>query len=177
MSRIKSEISNTFDEVYRWFDMKDELMYRAGNGGGWSIAEVLEHISLTNQYLLILIRKGAIKSLEKATSESYRHLLEGYDMDWARMELIGNPTAFAWHRPDHMVPTGNVSLEDVKNKLRLQEKECLDLLEQLAEGQGVLYKTTMSVNNLGKLDVYHYIVFLVEHARRHLVQMKQIAMI
>lgn len=177
MSRIKSELSNTFDEVYGWFDVQNEVMYSVGRDGGWSIAEVLEHISLTNYYLLILIRKGAIKSLEMAAQESYRHLLEGYDIDWAKMELIGKPGAFKWHRPAHMVPTGSVSLEDVKNRLRLQEKECLDLLEQLAEGQGVLYKTTMSVNNLGKLDVYHYMVFLVEHTRRHLVQMKQIAMI
>lgn len=177
MSRIRGELASTFSEVYGWFDMQEDQLHGLRLNGGWSIAEILEHISLTNHYLLILIRKGAIKALEKAAHESYRHLLDGYDIDWAKMELIGRPEAFNWQRPDHMVPTGNVSLDAVKDKLCLQEEECLDLLSQLSDGQGVLYKTTMSVNNLGKLDVYHYIVFLVEHAKRHLVQMEKIVMI
>ena len=52
--------------------------------------------------------------------------------------------------------------------------ECLSCLDQLKNGEGVLHKTTMSVNDLGKIDVYHYIVFLVQHAKRHLVQMDKI---
>jgi hypothetical protein len=32
----------------------------------------------------------------------------------------------------------------------------------------------MSVNNLGKLDVYQYIYFLSLHAERHLQQLKKI---
>jgi hypothetical protein len=30
----------------------------------------------------------------------------------------------------------------------------------------------MSVNNLGKLNVYEYVYFLAQHARRHLTQMQ-----
>jgi hypothetical protein len=37
-----------------------------------------------------------------------------------------------------------------------------------------LCKTMMSVNNIGKIDVYHYICFLVQHAKRHITQMEKI---
>ena len=43
----------------------------------------------------------------------------------------------------------------------------------MPNGEGVLYQTTMSVNNLGKIDVYEYIYFLARHAQRHLEQMER----
>ena len=60
--------------------------------------------------------------------------------------------------------------------VKLNEKlnDCLHLLSQIENGEGVLHKTTMSVNGLGKIDVYHYMYFLVQHARRHLLQMENI---
>jgi hypothetical protein len=42
----------------------------------------------------------------------------------------------------------------------------------LSNGEGALYKTTMSVNSLGKIDVYEYIYFLAQHGRRHIGQME-----
>jgi hypothetical protein len=43
----------------------------------------------------------------------------------------------------------------------------------MPNGEGILYKTTMSVNDLGKIDVYQYIYFLAQHAKRHLAQMER----
>ena len=174
MSRIRTELTGTFDEVLQWFDVEADKLYGVPENGGWSIAKILEHISLTNHYLLILIRKGAIKSLERSRDENYRALLEGYAPDWDRLELIGQPGAFQWDRPAHMEPSGEVDMGAVRNKLLLQEQECLNLLDQLKDGEGVLCKTGMSVNNLGKLDTYEYIYFLVQHAKRHIVQMQKI---
>jgi hypothetical protein len=175
MSRIKVELTNTFDEVYGWFDMPDERLHFAPQNGGWTIAQILEHISLTNHYLLILIRKGAIKALEKSRNENYRDLLKDYELDWDKLELIGQPGAFRWHRPEHMEPSGTKSMNSVKADLQLQVKECMDLMDQMSQGEGTLYKTMMTVNGLGKIDVYHYICFLVQHAKRHIVQMQKVA--
>lgn len=174
MSRIRTELTSTFDEVLDWFNVSEQVLYKQPAAGGWCIADILEHISLTNKYLLILIRKGTIRALECSRHEDHRHLLANYELDWKRLELIGQPGAFTWHRPEHMEPSGIMPPEEVKRILQMQELECLELLDQLKEGQGVLYKTTMTVNNLGKIDVYHYIYFMVQHARRHIVQMQQL---
>jgi hypothetical protein len=174
MSKIRTELISTFDEVLGWFDINDDQLHAMPEQGGWSIAQVLEHISLTNQYLLILIRKGTIKALEKSRDESYRDLLAGYEPDWQKLELIAQPGAFKWHRPEHMEPAGSIDMSVLKKTLQLQVKECQDLLDQLKNGEGILHKTMMTVNSLGKLDVYQYIYFLVQHARRHLVQMEHL---
>jgi hypothetical protein len=134
----------------------------------------LEHISLTNHFLLILIRKGTIKSIEKASNTDYSELLVNYDLDWEKLKVIGEHRAFKWNRPDHMEPTNEIPLSDVKIKLEQQLQECISLIDQIPNGEGVLYKTMMSVNNLGKIDVYHYIYFLIQHIRRHLRQMEKL---
>lgn len=74
-----------------------------------------------------------------------------------------------------MEPTGDKELGQIRALLEEQISECRELLKKLANGEGLLYTTTMTVNNLGKLDVYQYINFLCQHAKRHIVQMERIS--
>jgi len=174
INRIKNELIQAFDDLFNWFEIEDKLLDYPPANGGWTIRQILEHITLTNHFLLILIRKGTSKSIEKANSAEYSNLLFGYDLDWEKLKLIGEHRSFEWNRPQHMEPTNKTLLIDVQEKLFEQEQECLLLLSGIPNGEGILYKTMMSVNNLGKIDVYHYIYFLVQHLNRHLTQMKKI---
>jgi len=174
INKIRNEISSVFDEVYTWFDVNDNLLNYEPQNGGWNIRKVLEHISLTNHFLLILIKKGTIKATAKSKNTDYAHLLIDYDLDWNKLKAIGEHQSFYWNRPEHMEPTGTADLAEIKNKLQQQLIEYLGYLDQLKNGEGILYKTTMSVNDLGKIDVYHYLLFLAQHAKRHLMQMEKI---
>jgi hypothetical protein len=174
IDRIKEELINTFDDVDRWFEIDENLSGYKPLNGGWSIKEILEHISLTNHFLLILIKKGTKKAVELSAMENFSGALVNYDLDWHRLKTIGEHNSFEWNRPAHMEPTGKESMDVVRKGLKDQLKECLDCLQQLTNGEGVLYKTTMTVNGLGKIDVYHYLFFLAQHAKRHLMQMRKI---
>ena len=72
-----------------------------------------------------------------------------------------------------MEPSGEKSLKSVKTLLNEQLERCLAHLKAMPNGEGILYKTTMSVNALGKIDVYEYIYFLAQHAERHITQMEK----
>jgi hypothetical protein len=61
----------------------------------------------------------------------------------------------------------------VRQQLHDQLVQALGCLDRLPAGQGVLHQTTMSVNNLGKLNVYEYLYFLAQHARRHVRQLQE----
>lgn len=172
--RIKNDLTNVFDELFLWFESKDELLDYLPVNGGWNIRELLEHVSLTNHFLLILIRKGVTKSKELAKHEDFEKVLEEYVFDWDGLKVIGEHKSFEWNRPKHMEPTGILSLNEIELTLKEQILECLSLLDQVPNGEGVLYKTMMSVNDLGKIDVYHYIYFLVQHLNRHLTQIKNV---
>ena len=47
-------------------------------------------------------------------------------------------------------------------------------LVALGHGEGSLYTVRMSVQNLGKMDMYQWLYFLALHQRRHIAQMEQV---
>jgi hypothetical protein len=174
INRIRTELISTFDDMFDWFSVDDTMLYYSPASGGWNVKQILEHISLTNHYLLILIRKGVTKAMEKSQKENYLELADSYDLNWEKLKTIGQYKSFIWNRPEHMEPTGKEAMENIKSKLDAQLQECLGYLGKMRNGEGILFKTMMTVNNLGKIDMYHYIYFLAQHAKRHLAQMEKI---
>jgi hypothetical protein len=174
INRIQHELIIAFDDLGRWIESDEKELDYLPVDGGWTIRQILEHISLTNHFLLILIRKGTLRSIELAATTDYSKLLVDYDLDWKNLKLIGEHRSFEWNRPQHMQPTSSIPLIEVKERLFEQKEECLSILKRIPNGEGILYKTMMSVNNLGKIDVYHYLYFLVQHIRRHLTQMAKV---
>ena len=174
LTNLTRDLIRTFAVVDEWFDKGDALHRHKPALGGWSAGEVLEHIMLTNHYLLLLIEKGQEKALHRKTAEALEEQLKDYTLANPKLLEIGQHKSFAWERPEHHEPTGSRSLVEVRKEIRDQLYRCLFTLEMLPDGEGVLHKITMSVNDLGKLDVYQYIYFLALHARRHITQLEKI---
>jgi hypothetical protein len=173
LQNLRRELIRTFAVVDEWFDKSDPLHHFKPAHGGWSVAEVLEHITLTNHYLLIIIEKGQEKALNKfhRKENNIDEKLKDYTLAIPGLLKVGEHKSFQWHRPDHHQPQGDKPLGELRFLLRDQLFRCLYVLECLPKGEGILHQTTMTVNDLGKLDVYQYIYFLSLHARRHVTQM------
>ena len=172
---LKRELIRTFAVVDEWFDKDHTLRCHKPSSGGWSVNEVLEHVMLTNHFLLIIIMKGREKALKKRETLSGSEIVpENYSLSNSALLEIAQPNAFVWQRPEHHLPSGQKPLYKIRHEIRDQLDECLITLELLPNGEGVLHQTTMSVNNLGKLDVYQYVYFLALHAQRHIKQMDKI---
>jgi len=172
IAQIRSALVNTFTAIDTWFEQDATLRDYRPSSGGWTIGEILEHIGLTNHYLLILIDKAARKALQNTHNLALEAELQGYAFRWDKLAEVGLHKSFAWTRPEHMEPTGTKPLAEVRAQLQEQMNQCLAVLSHLPNGEGILYRTTMTVNDLGKLDVYEYIYFLVQHGQRHLTQMQ-----
>jgi DinB superfamily len=170
---IKQHLIETTENINTWFDQPEALRNYRPSSNGWTINEVLEHIALTSHFLLKLIDKGGEKAIKKAAETDLETALEAYRFEDAKLTEVGLHQSFAWERPEHMIPTGQVSLDEVKTTINEQTQRCLVWLERLKNGEGILAKTTMTVNGLGKIDVYQYIYFLSQHAQRHITQMQK----
>jgi hypothetical protein len=168
IATVRDTLTSVFAEVDAWFDRPEEVRAFRPPNGGWTIDEVLEHVTLTNHYLLLVIRKSTGKALARAARQG--QVVEG-ESDLRLLDPIGERGSFAWSRPDHMVPTGRRSSDEVRSLMRGQVRECLDLLGRLGDGKGSLHRVRMSVNECGRLDVYQWLQFLALHARRNLAQM------
>jgi hypothetical protein len=168
VATVRDTLTSIFAEVDAWFDKPEDVRAFRPPDGGWTVDEVLEHVTLTNHFLLLVIRKSTGKAMARATRQGPVTVGES---DLRLLDPIGQRGSFAWSRPDHMVPTGRKSSDEVRSLMRDQVRECLDLLGRLSRGEGSLRRVRMSVNDCGRLGVYQWLHFLVLHARRHLDQM------
>jgi len=173
LTEIKGQLTNSFAHIDAWFDKEEAVREYQPRGGGWSVNQILEHIGLTNFFLLKLIRRGTQKALLNTRNLDLNTELAAYEFHREKLTEIGIHRSFDWIRPEHMEPRGEKSLSEVRQQLYEQLAECLDCLEQLSHGKGVLYRTTMTVNGLGKIDVYEYLYFLAQHGQRHITQMQR----
>ena len=171
IQQIKLHLITTHSEILSWFDKEVALKNYEPKNGDWSVNEILEHIALTSHFLFILIDKGTNKAIKNIQNQSLEKLLFEFDYDLDRLNSIGITQSFEWARPEHMQPKGIKSEFEIKEELIGQLNKCLNQLDKLENGEGLLYKTTMTVNQLGKLNVYEYIYFLSKHAERHIQQM------
>jgi hypothetical protein len=173
LAELSSYLTATFALVDEWFDQPAALREYRPADLGWTTNEVLAHIGLTNHYLLILIEKGTAKALANTQGRILVAELAAYEFPREKLAAIGVLHAFAWVRPEHMEPHLNqLPLPAICQQLRDQLAQVLGYLNHLSNSEGLLYKTTMIVNDLGKLNVYEYVYFLAQHARRHLTQMQ-----
>ncbi|WBV52083.1 DinB family protein [Chryseobacterium gambrini] len=169
---IKTHLKFSFDEVDKWFDKDSKTLNCKPANGSWTVQQILEHIYLTNFYLLILIEKGSKKAMR-----NYLHLdlnleIKNYRFNQEKFEEVGKYGSFEWIRPEHMEPKGELNLNEIRSLITQQYHQCLSYLDLMKNGEGLLCKTTMTVNELGKINVYEYIYFLSLHAQRHVTQMR-----
>jgi gamma-glutamylcyclotransferase (GGCT)/AIG2-like uncharacterized protein YtfP len=172
LQTIQIHLIRTHARVLAWFDESDATKHYRPADGGWTIMEILEHIALTSHFLMILIEKGTRKALEKVDPAELEAMKQTFHYDLGQLDEIGIHQSFAWVRPEHMEPKGEKTETEIKNELIEQLHQCLGHLDTLKNGEGLLYKTTMTVNGLGKINVYEYIYFLSKHAERHIGQME-----
>lgn len=172
IQNIKTHLKLSFHEVDKWFDKDSKTLNYQPSNGGWTVQQILEHIYLTNFYLLILIEKGSKKAMRNYNDLDVNNEIKNYSFNQEEFEKVGEYGAFEWIRPEHMEPKGELDLEEVRSLISLQYHQCVNYLDLMKNGEGLLCKTTMTVNDLGKINVYEYIYFLSLHAQRHLTQMQ-----
>ena len=169
---IRLSLVRVFSETNTWFQESETIRSFKERDDQWSVNQVLEHIVLTNHYLLMIIDKGRSKALQRDDEEVV--LPEDMGAHLEKLDLVGIHKSFDWHRPEHMEPRGTFSEDEIRYLLRYQLQRCIYNLEQMKSGEGFKIRTTMTVNNLGKIDVYQYLYFLVKHIERHLSQMQEL---
>lgn len=168
IAAVRNAVIDAFAEVDAWFDRPAAVRAFRPASGGWTIDEVLEHISLTNHFLMLTLRKSVATAVARAARGE--PIPEG-ESDLERLDAIGQRGSFSWIRPEHMEPTGRAMSADVRALLHAQKAECLAFLDRMGRGEGALCHLRMSVNRLGRIDLYQWLFFLAQHAHRHLQQM------
>ncbi len=170
IKEVREQIATAADRLDAFFELPGPaLAYRPADGG-WTASEILEHVTLTSHYLLLIIRPHCAKAARRAAKQP----APVGESDLARLAPVGHPDAFPWIRPEHMEPTGTADPAAVRATMASQFAECVALLDGLPPGAGALVTVRMSVQALGRMDMYQWLVFLALHAQRHAVEIERI---
>lgn len=160
-----------FDALAALARTQSELLSRRPEPDSWSAAEVLEHVLLTDRFLLMLIDKLA------ATCRRRRERGDpwpAHGPDFTAIEAIA-AREYAWSHPEHMTPGGGRDGADLASALELDRERVLTLLGELPAGEGTLHRIRMSMvpREDDRLDLYEYVLVLVLHAERHVRQARR----
>lgn len=169
-ARLAADLAARFDALDARLEVTPEAWRARPAPESWSVAEVLEHVTLTQRFLLVLV--------EKLRDRAVKRLARGLDWPDAPPEeaflerLAGR--AMAWSHPEHMGPTGGVERDELCARLAEQRARCLAPLAELPSGEGTLHRIRMSVVDR-RLDLYQYLRVVELHAARHVDQIDRAA--
>jgi len=171
---IRNELIRAISGLDGWFDCEEAMLNHRSSSVGCSVRELLEHVMLTNRFLLNFIDQGSDKAIGQKYVGDISDLLKDYSLESQVLAQSGMLKSLDMTEHDPAAATGKASLPAVRREIREQLDRCLIHLELLKNGEGILYKTSISVDGSAKLDVYQNIYLLVLHARRNLDHLNKI---
>lgn len=115
IQNIKTHLKLGFDEVDRWFEKDNVTLNFQPSNGGWTVQQILEHIYLTNFYLLISIEKGSKKAMRNYLDLDLNLEIKNYNFNQEKFEKVGEYGAFEWIRPEHMEPKEELNLNEIRD--------------------------------------------------------------
>lgn len=172
IAALRARLADSFAQVSAWLDAPADTWARAPQDGGWSVGEIVEHVEITNGYLMRLCQKLYDTSMRRAERG------ETWSEAPPRFEHLDRVAArsFRWPHPTHMAPTGTPSRDELRVRLDEQARTCDEWLARTADGRGTLHTIRLSLlEEDDRLDLYQYLYFLGLHMRRHLAQIERTA--
>lgn len=156
-------------ELCRQFVAADEPLWSTRPApDAWSAREILEHVTLTDHFLLILVDKLSQRCRKRLARGDEVPTQSASTVD---LEHIAR-REFTWPHPEHMTPTGTLGPAELDRQLCADRDRCLALLDEFPTGGGALHTIRMSVVD-ARLDLYQFLAVIDLHARRHVRQLER----
>lgn len=166
---IERELIRTYAVLDAWFDEEPGVLQYLPAGGGRCCSEVLEQLMHTNGNLLSSIEMACREAHTRAAGAAVADTI-----DWSRYTLH---EAIALERCMHTLYTAaatqTLSHDDIRSRMRGQLGMCLAHLDTLCHGEGILYKTTLPMQEPLTLDVYQHLYFLAHFGRSHVARLEE----
>jgi hypothetical protein len=151
-----------------WLAAEEALWAQRPAPQAWSVAEVLEHVTLTQHFLLLLSEKLARRGLARAARGATPPAVPA---STAALDALA-AREFRWEHPEHMAPTGSATRAELRQRLRDQTARALALLDSVPRGEGALADARMGAID-ARLDAYGFLHLYALHAERHLAQLER----
>jgi len=132
----------------------------------WSVGETAEHIVLAEGLLFGNVRKAVAAPVNPAWEEKTKGKTEF-------IERVVAPRVGKAQAPEPIVPTGNLTPEEVKAKFEVQRAEIVKLA---ADTQVAIKEHTLDhpFPVFGTLNAYQWLIYIPLHTERHDKQIAEV---
>jgi hypothetical protein len=157
----RKELLQTFTGV------PGDRLTRHPSNGGWSVAEILDHLGIVESGVARLIAKRAGRAREAGLGEekSTESVLPAFDGYRARLDSM------KLQSPETVKPRADVDIKDALQGLE-SSRQALRVAVATADGLALSeIKHTHPI--LGEIDLYQWIIFLGQHELRHRNQIER----
>lgn len=175
INALRDRLSSTFEPLIGLARSDAPWLEARPEPEGWTGAEVLEHVVLTDHFLLRLVHKiGDKAAMRAARGDAWPTAPPEFD----HLEAIA-AREHSWPHPEHMTPTGTLGLDEIARRLGEDLAVARDWLDRQPSGEGTLHRIRMSVvGDAGaeddRLHLYHFLAVIELHARRHGAQLARL---
>ena len=135
--------------------------------GGWSVAEILDHLGIVESGIARLIAKRAGRARETGLGEekSTESVLPSFDSHRTKLDSM------KMESPETVKPRANIDLNGVLQGL---ETSRASLRTAVATANGLSLSEIKHTHPLlGELDLYQWLIFLGQHEVRHRKQIER----
>lgn len=155
-------------ELHAFVNSLDATQLAApGNGDGWSVAQVLEHLALTEDGMGRLFSKLVHEVEASGARESDTSSVLGRNDAWGVITADVKVTA-----PERVRPTGSMTPQESMARLEASRAK---LKEVMVRASGLALGTASFPHPLfGAFDGYQWGLIVSQHERRHVRQMRRL---
>ena len=157
----RKELLQSFAGVHR------DRLTRRPSTDGWSVAEILDHLTMVESGIVRLITKRVGRAREAGLGEerSTESVLASFDQHRAKLETM------KMQSPETVRPRANVDLKEALEGLETS-RESLRAAVMTANGLS-LGEIKHTHPLLGELDLYQWLIFVGQHELRHKKQIER----
>lgn len=174
VAEILSSITETRERLLRRVEnLSDEQAHAHPAPGSWSVAEIVEHLAVSEPRVAGLLEK----LVGKAEAEGSWRDTSGdgearFPSPVSIAEHVERSRAEKYDAPEAIRPTGNVSVKDSLARLREARASVERLRPRLERVDGTALRFPHPA--FGPLDLYQWLAFIGMHEERHLRQIESI---
>jgi DinB family protein len=157
----RKELLQTFAEVPR------DRLARRPSGGGWSVAEILDHLRIVESGVARLITKRVGRAREQGLGDekSTESVLASFDRHRAKLDSA------TMQAPETVLPRADADINEALAGLE-SSRQALRAAALAASGLSLgEIKHTHPI--LGELDLYQWLIFVGQHEGRHKKQIER----
>ena len=135
---------------------------------GWTLAQILEHLSIVESGAGRMINRLVKEAREKAVAESKSESVLGA-LDHLSLSIPREPRS----APDFTMPVEGISVGEAIDRLTTNRARLLQVLDGV---RGIALDTVSAPHPaVGMLDGYGWILLTAQHERRHTYQIRQLS--